>query len=456
MLRTYNGQSEVLYDNGQNVGFGHYLEVFKRRGLYFTAAFSLVLVLGSLFVAVQRPIYEATGKVLVESQDIPTDLVKPTITDTANERIQVIQQRIMTRDNLLGLVNKYDMFSRERRWMSDTQLVDLMRQRANFELVDIDSSTAEASTIAFSLSFDYENPDVTLSVANDLLTLVLNEDASNRTSRATETTNFLSRESQRLQDQLLTIQARIDETKTRPNEEALADPAKMQIVELTNLKEELAQKSAIYSSAYPEVRALRRKIAAMQQLIAHTPPEATQSDNGLFELERQQANVEKNLEDTNDKLEQARLGEKMERDQQSGRLQVIEQPVLPQKPIEPNRAKMLGLAFALALAAGAGAVFVTESLDSSIHSGRELASVANGGLIVSIPYIATRAETLRRRAKTMLVAGVVCAVLLGGSLVALLLGPPIDFSWVNQLLGPSVDLSKINQFWQDHLASWWR
>jgi uncharacterized protein involved in exopolysaccharide biosynthesis len=360
----------------------------------------------------------------------------------------------MTRDNLLGLVNKYGMFPREKQWMSDTQLVDLMRQRANFELVDIDSSTSQASTIAFTLSFEYENPDVTLSVANDLLTLVLNEDASNRTSRATETTNFLSRESQRLQDQLVVIQARIDETKTHPDEEALADPAKMQIVELTNLKEELAQKSAVYSSAYPEVKALRKKIAGMERLIKQTPPEATASDNGLFGLERQQAGTEKNLEDTNDKLEQARLGEKMERDQQSGRLQVIEQPVLPQKPIKPNRIKMLGLAFALALAAGAGTVFVAESLDGSIRSGRELASVANGGLIVSIPYIATRAETLRRRAKTILVVGIVCAVLLGGSVGALLFGLPIDFSWLNQVLGPSVDLSRINQFWQDQLAHW--
>jgi uncharacterized protein involved in exopolysaccharide biosynthesis len=452
MLRTYSAPSEVLYENSQNVGLDHYWGILKRRALYFAASFSLVLFIGSLFVAMQRPIYEATGKVLVESQEIPTDLVRPTVTDTANERIQVIQQRIMTRDNLLDLVNKYGMFPRERQWMSDTQLLDLMRERTKFELVDIDSSTAGASTIAFSLSFDYENPDITLRVANDLLTLVLNEDASNRTSRATETTIFLSRESQRLQNQLVAIQTQIDDTKARPSEETSADPAKMQVIELTNLKEELAQKSAIYSSAHPYVKALRKKIAAMQQLIARTPRETAPLDNGLVELERQQTDIEKTLEDANDKLEEARLGEKMERDQQSGRLQVIEQPVVPQKPVKPNKGKMLGFAFALALLAGTGAVFVAESLDTSIRSSRELTSVANGGLIVSIPYIATRAETLRRKGKAALVAGVFCALLLAGFVGALFFGPPIDLSWVNQVLGPSVDLSWVNQFWQDHLA----
>jgi hypothetical protein len=36
----------------------------------------------------------------VTTQQIPTELVRPTVTTLANERIQVIQQRVLTRDNL--------------------------------------------------------------------------------------------------------------------------------------------------------------------------------------------------------------------------------------------------------------------------------------------------------------------------------------------------------------------
>ena len=57
---------------------------------------------------------------------------------------------------------------------------------------------------------------------------------------------------------------------------------------------------------------------------------------------------DKNLEEANRKLMAARLGESLERDQQSERLQVIEQPPLPQKPIKPNRLKLFVLAFFLA------------------------------------------------------------------------------------------------------------
>jgi uncharacterized protein involved in exopolysaccharide biosynthesis len=102
MLQSYSAQGEVFYDGGgQSIGLSHFLGILKRRALYGVGAFSLILLIGTLITAIQRPIYQAQGKVLVESQEIPADLVRPTVTQTANERIQVIQQRIMTRDNLL-------------------------------------------------------------------------------------------------------------------------------------------------------------------------------------------------------------------------------------------------------------------------------------------------------------------------------------------------------------------
>jgi uncharacterized protein involved in exopolysaccharide biosynthesis len=435
---TYGPQNGTFYEGGgQSLGLGHYFRILKRRALYFIISFTAVLLLGAFVTAIQRPIYRAEGKILVESQEIPTELVRPTVTDTANERIQVIQQRILTRDNLLTLVNKYGMFARDRQWMSGTQLLDLMRERSKFELVDINSNSARSgtSTIAFTVSFEYENPQVTSAVTNDFLTLILSEDARNRTNRAAETTRFLAGESQRLQAELVATEAQITDSKARPNDKTSEsmDPARLQVVELTKLKEELAQKRSTYSDAHPIVTALKKKIAAMQELVAATPSQAAaQFDSGLVELGRRQLAIATSLQDTNKKLEAARLGEKLERDQQSERLQVIEQPIVPQKPIKPNRSKLLALAFALAIATGAAAVFAAESFDTSIRDSRELLGVANGRLIVSIPYIATRAETFRRKSRLAVLAGVVAVLLLAGVAGALFFGPAIDLSWVNQ------------------------
>lgn len=450
MLQTHSPQSDAYFEGGnqglgnQGLGLDHYLAIAKRRALYFAVTFTLVLLLGAFVTAIQRPIYEASGKVLVESQEIPTDLVRPTVTESANQRIQVMQQRIMTRDNLLGLVNKYGMFAKQRQWLSGTELLDLMRERTTFKLVDIDTDQARQSTIAFTVSFDYEDPEVALKVTNDILTLILAEDAHNRTTRATETTNFLTRESQRLQSDLAAVEAQIAEKQVQPHEDPLAatDPAKLQVVELNSLKEELAQKSGVYAEAHPVIIALKKKIVAMEQLIAKTPPPkaaAAQNNGELYDLETHRLEIEKNLENNNKKLEEARLGEKLETDQQSERLAVIEQPMLPSRPIKPNRFKFLAAAFALAMAAGVAVVVAAESLDASIRHSRQLAGVANGRLIVSIPYIATRSEKLRRKGRWLASFGAIGVLLAAGLAGVLFFGPTIDLSW-------------IHQFWLDHLT----
>ena len=57
----------------------------------------------------------------------------------------------------------------------------------------------------------------------------------------------------------------------------------------------------------------------------------------------QRISVQQNLETTSQKLAAARRGESLERDQFSERLEVLEQAVPPQKPIKPNRPKMIGI-----------------------------------------------------------------------------------------------------------------
>lgn len=48
-------------------------------------------------------------------------------------------------------------------------------------------------TIAFKLTFENRKPEIAQRVANELVTLFLDENVKSRTERATETTEFLTR-----------------------------------------------------------------------------------------------------------------------------------------------------------------------------------------------------------------------------------------------------------------------
>ena len=146
MLQTFTPQQAGLYeDQGQGFDLSYFIGILKRRIFYFAIPFLLVVMVGFAVVAIQRPIYRAEGKILVESPEIPPDLVHPTITEVANERVQVIQQRIMARDNLMAMVNKYDLFSRDRTWMSGTELLDLIRSRMEIKPVELDAQNQSRS-----------------------------------------------------------------------------------------------------------------------------------------------------------------------------------------------------------------------------------------------------------------------------------------------------------------------
>jgi protein tyrosine kinase modulator len=446
MLQTYRASPEAFADdNANNVGLTHYIAIAKRRWLYFLVPFVILFLLASSLIAIQRPLYEAEGKILVETQDIPADLVKPTITDTANQRIQVIQQRITTRDNLLQIVKKFNLFPAEQQWMTTSQIFDLMKQRTQLKLVDLGLPMQQGNlTIAFTLSFEYENPDLAARVANEFLTLILNEDARNRTRRAEETTKFLEQEHKRLQGVLAALDLKIAEESLKPRDPAQDVPlvVRQQQEELTKLKLELVHKSAIYSNAHPEVVALKRRIAGLQKVIAETPPppKPTQkADQNLDNLKQQRLSTTAALEDADRKLSAARLGESLERNQESERLQVIEQPVVPQKPVKPNRPKLLALAFALALMAGAGTVMAAEALDRSIHGMEDLTRIFDSSLIVAIPYISTDEEARRKRGRRRLLLGGILLIVLSALGAALYLGLTMDLStwaarsWLEQL-----------------------
>src|SRR5262245_10987905 len=444
MLQNNRPHSQTSFES-EDLGLdpSYYVGILKKRIFYLLIPFVLALAAGSAVAMLWPATYLSEGKILVESQQIPADLVRPTVTASSKERLQVIEQRVMTRDNLLAVMDKYQMYADRRDSLSRTELLDLMRQNAQVKPLELDpvrGRTDGLTTIALTVGFTDRRPDVAMKVANDLITLFLNEDARNRTNRAMETTKFLAREVQRWEGELNSIDAKIADYK-RKRVAAPAVTPEHTAPQLTMLKAELASKGGVYSKSHPEMVRLRRQIAALEQMTQAAPasspspsPSLPVMDPDVLEaLQTQRTATQKNLEVAADKLSAARLGETLERDQFAERLQVLEQAIPPQKPIKPNRLKILGLALLGAGMAGFGGVFAVELFDRTIRGSRDLASIADSHLIVTIPYISTRAELGRRRSKIVLAVGLLIIALLASLLAIHYLWRPLDEVWTTIL-----------------------
>lgn len=187
-----------------------YLGVFQRRWPIMVAPFLLIFGLAVIIAMKLPPTYRSEGTILIESQKIPDDLIRSTVTSYADERIQVIQQLVMTREHLLRLITKYDLFSEIRSSLSVSEQLDLIRAKISIAKVTGDSGSSRGrTTLAFRVGFENESPKVAHAVANELVTLFLEENVKARTRRASETTQFLTQEASKLKHELEAIEEKI-------------------------------------------------------------------------------------------------------------------------------------------------------------------------------------------------------------------------------------------------------
>ncbi|MCU0894712.1 MAG: Wzz/FepE/Etk N-terminal domain-containing protein, partial [Rhodospirillales bacterium] len=120
--------------------------------LLFSASFALALLLPRE--------YRSSATILIEEADVPSELVTSTITGFADQRLQVISQRVMATQNLLEIIRKYDLYAEARRVQPVSEVVERMREKIKMDLVsaevrDPQSGRAGEATIAFTVSFDH-------------------------------------------------------------------------------------------------------------------------------------------------------------------------------------------------------------------------------------------------------------------------------------------------------------
>ena len=202
----------------QNKNLQDYFNALKRRRAQLAAIMVIVFGLGVIVAIAWPPTYRAAATILIEEQQIPSELVQSTVTSYASQRIQTISQRVMTRSNLMDIVQKYDLYSDERKRETTEEILERVRDDIKLEMISaevVDPRTGRpmAATIAFSLAFNGSQPEQVQKVANELTTLYLQENIKTRASKAQETLTFLSDEADRLNQQIVTLEKRLADFK---------------------------------------------------------------------------------------------------------------------------------------------------------------------------------------------------------------------------------------------------
>ncbi len=247
-------------ESPQEKTLADYIDMARRRRFYFLAPAAFVLLFGTIVVFLLPKVYRSDAVVLIESQQVSTDFVRAAMTSFADERIEVIKQRVLTSANILGIVKKFDLYARDREKKGPTEVVDRFRENVVIERVSVDSRRRDAVTIAFRLGFLDSNPRTAQSVTSELLTLFLNENVKSRSARAAETTEFLSTEAQKLQVQITDIESALAQFK-QDNRNSLPELGNANQAELDRLND-------TYRTIGGQIESLKGRIDVLQSQVS--------------------------------------------------------------------------------------------------------------------------------------------------------------------------------------------
>jgi uncharacterized protein involved in exopolysaccharide biosynthesis len=275
--------------------------------------------------------YSTNARLLVESPQIPGDLAASTVTTSPAEQLEIIQQRLLTRANLIDIANKYDLY--DGTGMNPDEIVTAMREDTRFRR----QGGRDQATL-MTITFEAPTGQSAANVVNEYVTLILAANVAFRTNSDGETLDFFEGEVTRLGAELDLQRTRILDfqgqnsgalpanLEFRMNRQALLQerlarnerdraalvlqrdrviavfeetgrltaPSQEQLSpqerELRRLERELEDALILYSASNPRVRVLQSQVDRLRAAVAGTSEadaedaDAINPQNALYEL----------------------------------------------------------------------------------------------------------------------------------------------------------------------------
>ncbi len=211
----------------------YYIAVFFRRFHYFLLVVIVVSAAAVTAAFNLPPSYQASSRLLLQSAQIPDSLAAPTIETAAVEQLQIVEQRLMTRANLLDIARRFRVYP-DIDTMTPDEIVTAMRRDTG-----ISRQAGREQATLMTLKFEARNAQAAAAVVNEYVTRILSDNVSGRTAQAQDTLRFFQQEVDRLATDISTQSARILEFQNA-NAGALPDTLDYRLNLQSNLQERIA------------------------------------------------------------------------------------------------------------------------------------------------------------------------------------------------------------------------
>ncbi len=211
-----------------------YLSQILRRLPIILAIIFTTTMAGILYAVSLPPVFRAESRLLIENAQIPDELAASTVRSTADEILLSIQQRILTRENLLAIGERHNLFAGAEGASQEAKL-EMIGSR-----IAIYMPTTQGNTGVVTVSFGASEPELSASVTNEIADQILQWNTELRTKASGSTLDFFEQEVRRLTDELAQQNAKILEFEQQ-NRDALPESLEYRRTRQASQQERLLQ-----------------------------------------------------------------------------------------------------------------------------------------------------------------------------------------------------------------------
>lgn len=296
---------EETQSDGGGIGwfFNHLPTIMWQRRHWIIWPFVACAIAAAVAAFALPTLYRSTASLLVQSQSLPSSVVQAPTAGDIEQRIARIRERVLSRGDLIRLIEQNDLYSDERRITPLSKIVEKMRKATTVGAQTNDlggGANGAADTIAIDISFDYPDPGEAQAVLQSYVNDFLAQDNEDVSEQARLSVRFLEDQANRLRSQVQEIEGNLTALKARngaalantstpmldlgsyssqiaslesQNRQLLAQTSRVpqKDPQLANAEAALAAVQAIYNDDHPDVAAARVRLRAVQQMVQASP-----------------------------------------------------------------------------------------------------------------------------------------------------------------------------------------
>lgn len=272
-----------------------YIDILRRHRSWILGPSFIGLVAGVVTAFLWPNSYMAQGMIRVVPPQVSSKLVRTNITEEMSSKITSTYQNIVSRPNLLNLIQTYNLYPDDRKRLPTEDVIENMRkdiQLGQMQSVSRGMGGRPNNVSAFTVSFSYSDRRLAQKVTIDLMSRFIDESIKSRSNQNLMTTEFFKDQFDTAKRELEEIDSKISAFRgsnmgTLPEQEQIA------LGRITALESSIQTVNSEISRAHQDklqlesqLRDLRDQAQALAQPVAESSMPGSARNDRLAEVNR--------------------------------------------------------------------------------------------------------------------------------------------------------------------------